>query len=215
MEMTKIKHAKAEQSEPNNSIERGNYRNSLTDEDTLHWLAEDEKYFLHQELSTPVMNMLGKAKEASIYDLTGKKYLDMHGNGVHNAGFNNDEVIAAAHRQLDSGLNFTPRRYSNIPTVQLAKKLIEVSPKELDRVLFCPGGSQAIEMAVMLAKQVTGRFKTISYWGSYHGTGLSGSIYWCRGAFYNRQWPHGSRCFLCRFSQIYTEILGGFLQPKK
>jgi len=38
--------------------------------------------------------------------------------------------------------------------------------------LFCPGGSEAIEMAVMLAKQITGKWKTLSFWDSYHGTGF-------------------------------------------
>ncbi|WP_205748118.1 hypothetical protein [Dyadobacter luticola] len=53
-------------------------------------------------------------------------------------------------------------KISNIPAVELAKKLIQITPPELRRVLFCPGGSEAIEMAVSLAKQVTGKWKTIS-----------------------------------------------------
>ncbi|WP_421919290.1 (R)-1-hydroxy-2-aminoethylphosphonate ammonia-lyase [Marinifilum sp.] len=206
--MTKIKHASAEQSEPNNSKERLNYKQSLTDKETLKWLEADEKYFLHQELSTPVMNMLSKAIGASIYDLTGKKYLDMHGNGVHNVGFNRKEVIAAAHEQLNSDLNFTPRRYSNIPTIQLAKKLIEVSPKGLERVLFCPGGSQAIEMAVMLAKQVTGRFKTISYWGSYHGTGFQAASIGAEEHFSTGNGPMLPGTFYVDFPNLYRNPWG-------
>ncbi len=53
----------------------------------------------------------------------------------------------------------------------MAKKLAEITPAGLCRSLFCPGGSEAIEMALMLAKQVTGRFKTISFWDSFHGAG--------------------------------------------
>ena len=74
--------------------------------------------------------------------------------------------------QLQQSLAFTPRRYTNIPAVQLARKLVEVAPEGLDRVLFCPGGSEAIEMAVMLAKHITGKWKTLSYWDAYHGTGF-------------------------------------------
>jgi 4-aminobutyrate aminotransferase len=81
-------------------------------------------------------------------------------------------VIKAAIEQLQQSLAFTPRRYTNIPAVQLAKKLVEVTPEGLDRVLFCPGGSEAIEMAIMLAKHITGKWKTLSYWDSYHGTGF-------------------------------------------
>lgn len=139
-------------------------------QNTQYWLEEDARYFLHQALSTPVLNVLSRTEGAYIYDLEGRKYLDLHGNGVHNIGFNNPAVIEAVKRQLDEQLAFTPRRYTNIPAVQLAKELCESSPEELTRVLFCPGGSEAIEMAIMLAKHITGRWKTISCWDCYHGT---------------------------------------------
>ena len=160
-----------EQGDINVSALRKQYVDEL-DEQTKHWINEDAKYFLHQALSTPVMNVLGKTEGPFIYDLSGKQYLDLHGNGVHNAGFSNAEVIKAVIEQLQQSLAFTPRRYTNIPAVKLAKKLVEITPEGLDRVLFCPGGSEAIEMAIMLAKQVTGKWKTISYWDSYHGTGF-------------------------------------------
>ncbi len=137
---------------------------------TQYWMAEDEKYFLHQALSTPVMNVLSKTEGAYIYDREGRKYLDLHGNGVHNIGFSHPEVLAAVRRQVDEQLLFTPRRYTNQPAVEMAKKLCQLAPEGLDRVLFCPGGSEAIEMALILAKQVTGKWKTISFYDCYHGT---------------------------------------------
>lgn len=167
-------HISLEQGDINASDLRQQYVNALDDE-TRHWINEDALYFLHQALSTPVMNVLGKTVGPFIYDLQGKSYLDMHGNGVHNAGFSNPEVIKAVIEQLQASLAFTPRRYTNIPAVQLAKKLVELTPAGLDRVLFCPGGSEAIEMALMLAKQVTGKWKTLSYWDAYHGTGFQAS----------------------------------------
>jgi 4-aminobutyrate aminotransferase len=160
-----------EQGDINASELRKEYSEQL-DAQTKHWIAEDAKYFLHQALSTPVMNVLGKTEGPYIYDLNGKQYLDLHGNGVHSAGFSNPTVIKAVIEQLQQSLAFTPRRYTNIPAVQLAKKLVEVTPEGLDRVLFCPGGSEAIEMAIMLAKHVTGKWKTLSYWDAYHGTGF-------------------------------------------
>jgi 4-aminobutyrate aminotransferase len=163
-----------EQGDINASPLRKTYSDKL-DEQTKHWIKEDAQYFLHQALSTPVMNVLSKTEGPFIYDLNGNAYLDLHGNGVHNAGFSNPDVIQAVIEQLQQSLAFTPRRYTNIPAVQLAKKLVEITPAGLDRVLFCPGGSEAIEMAVMLAKQVTGKWKTISYWDAYHGTGFQAS----------------------------------------
>ena len=163
-----------EQGDINASDLRQQYFNDL-DSETKHWINEDARYFLHQALSTPVMNVLGKTAGPFIYDLQGKAYLDLHGNGVHNAGFSNPFVIQAVIDQLQQSLAFTPRRYTNVPAIALAKKLTEITPEGLDRVLFCPGGSEAIEMAVMLAKQVTGKWKTISYWDAYHGTGFQAS----------------------------------------
>jgi len=159
----------------NNSTENRKTYNQNLDQETRLWIEEDSKYFLHQALSTPVMNILSKTQGPYIVDLNGKKYLDLHGNGVHNAGFNNSKVVEAVKAQLDMSLAFTPRRYTNLPAINFAKKLIEITPDGLDRVLFCPGGSEAIEMAVMLAKQITGKWKTISYWESYHGTGFQAS----------------------------------------
>jgi len=163
-----------EQGDINASESRQTYVSQL-DSKTKEWLERDTNSFLHQALSTPVMNVLSKTEGAYITDLQGNRYLDLHGNGVHNAGFSNPKVIEAVINQLQENLAFTPRRYTNIPAIQLAEKLIEISPDGLDRVLFCPGGSEAIEMAIMLAKQITGNWKTISFWDSYHGTGFQAS----------------------------------------
>jgi 4-aminobutyrate aminotransferase len=162
----------AEQGDSNTTeARRRHWERNLTGE-ARRWFEEDSRYFLHQNLSTPVINVIGRAEGAWIEDLNGKRYLDMHGNGVHNAGFNHPAVLRAIRKQLDDALTFCPRRYTNIPAVRLAKKLAEITPGDLCRSLFCPGGSDAIEMALKLAKQVTGRFKTISFWDSFHGAGF-------------------------------------------
>ncbi|MGN6437371.1 MAG: (R)-1-hydroxy-2-aminoethylphosphonate ammonia-lyase [Agriterribacter sp.] len=199
----------------NNSSELRKLYNQSLDDDTQYWIKEDAKYFLHQALSTPVMNVLSKTEGAYIYDLNGKKYLDLHGNGVHNAGFSNPEVIAAVIKQLQEHLAFTPRRYTNVPAVQLAKKLVAVTPKGLDRVLFCPGGSEAIEMAIALAKQVTGRWKTISYWDSYHGNGFQASTVGGEEHFTNGQGPMVPGAFHVEFPNYYRNPWGFFTDQKQ
>lgn len=205
--MSSINHASTEQGDNNISALRKAYTQSL-DDSTRHWINEDAKYFLHQALSTPVMNVLSKTSGAYIYDLSGNKYLDLHGNGVHNAGFSNPEVIAAVIQQLQNELAFTPRRYTNIPAVELAKKLVEITPAGLDRVLFCPGGSEAIEMAIALAKQVTGRWKTISYWDSYHGNGFQASSVGGEEHFTNGQGPMVPGAFHIEFPNYYRNPWG-------
>lgn len=165
----------AEQGDVNTTAARLRYWERNLSGEARRWFEEDKRYFLHQSLSTPVINVIAKAEGAWIEDMDGKRYLDMHGNGVHNAGFNHPEVVQAVRRQLDESLTFCPRRYTNVPAINLAKKLAEITPGDLCRSLFCPGGTDAIEMALKLAKLVTGRFKTISFWDSFHGAGFGAS----------------------------------------
>lgn len=163
----------SEQGDVNTSQNRKKYWEQNLSKKAKSICSRDNKYFLHQNLSTPVMNVLSKAQGIYIEDIDGKKYMDMHGNGVHNAGFSNPEIIQALKDQLDTQMTFCPRRYTNSTAVDLAQKLAEVTPGDLCKSLFCPGGSEAIEMAITLAKQVTGHFKTISFWDSFHGAGFA------------------------------------------
>jgi len=90
---------------------------------------------------------------------------------VHQVGYGNPRVLEAIRTQLDT-LPFCPRRYTNVPAIQLAKKLTELAPGDLGKVLFAPGGTTAIGMALKLARAATGRFKTLSMWESFHGASL-------------------------------------------
>jgi 4-aminobutyrate aminotransferase len=155
----------------NISPRRAEWLSEEIDLETLHWLEQDSKYFLHQSLSTPCLNVLQGCMGASIEDLQGRRFLDFHGNNVHQIGFGNPRVITAIVSQLKK-LSFCPRRYTNIPAIKLAQKLAELAPGDLNRVLFAPGGTSAIGMAIKLARVATGRFKTISMWDSFHGASL-------------------------------------------
>lgn len=134
-------------------------------------LEEDARYFLHQSLSTPCLNAMRSCGGIYIEDLQGRRYMDFHGNNVHQVGFANPDVIDAVKRQLDE-LPFCTRRYTNRTAVNLAKKLTEIAPGELNKVLLCPGGSEAVGIAMKLARIATGRHKTISMWDSFHGATL-------------------------------------------
>jgi len=138
---------------------------------TQRTLDEDAGYFLHQSLSTPCLNALKSCQGAWIQDVEGRRYLDFHGNNVHQVGFGHPRVIAAIKEQLDE-LSFCTRRYTCETAVALAKKLTALAPGDLNRVLFAPGGTSAIGMALKLARLATGRFKFVSMWDSFHGASL-------------------------------------------
>ena len=134
-------------------------------------LEQDAKYFLHQSLSTPCLNVLRHVEGAWIEDIEGRRYLDFHGNCAHQVGFANPKVIAAIKKQLDE-LCFCPRRYTNEPAIKLAAKLTELAPGDLNHVSFAPGGTSAVGMALKYARVATGRFKFVSLWDSFHGASL-------------------------------------------
>jgi len=142
-----------------------------TSAETARLLEADAKYFLHQSLSTPCLNALRSCRGPWLEDVAGRRYLDFHGNNVHQVGFSHPRVIAAIKQQLDT-LSFCTRRYTCEPAVALAGKLVELAPGDLDRVLFAPGGTSAIGLALKLARVATGRFKFVSLWDSFHGASL-------------------------------------------
>ena len=134
-------------------------------------LAEDAKHFLHQSLSTPCFNALRAASGIWLEDVEGRRIMDFHGNSVHQVGHGHPRVVAAMKSALDV-LPFSPRRFTNAYSVDLAAKLAALAPGDLNKVLFAPGGAGAIGMALKLARVATRRHKTISMWDSFHGASL-------------------------------------------
>jgi 4-aminobutyrate aminotransferase len=155
----------------NLSAARAAWQNEHLDADTRALLDEDARYFLHQSLSSPCLNVLSACEGSFLIDAQGRKYLDFHGNNVHQVGFGHPKVKAAVVEAMDE-LPFCTRRYTNRHAIALARKLAAISPGNLNKCLFAPGGAEAISMAVKLARLATGRFKTISLWDSFHGATL-------------------------------------------
>jgi citrate synthase len=112
-----------------------------------------------------------KAEGIWIEDAGGRRYMDFHGNNVHHIGYGHPRLKEAIRRQMDE-LPFAPRRFANEPAVALARKLAGIAPGGLSKVLFTTGGSDANEVALKIARAATGRFKTISFWDSFHGAGF-------------------------------------------
>lgn len=155
----------------NTSPNRAAWLGEEIDPETRRWLEEDARWFLHQSLSTPCLNVLRSCEGSEIIDLQGRTFLDFHGNSVHHVGFTHPEVVEAIARQMRE-LSFCSRRYTNVPAIRLARKLAELAPGNLKRVLFAPGGTTAMGIALKLARAATGRFKTVSLWDSFHGASL-------------------------------------------
>jgi 4-aminobutyrate aminotransferase len=155
----------------NISPQREAWQKKHLDKKSRALLDEDARYFLKQSLSTPCLNTMQACQGIYIEDQQGRRYIDFHGNNVHQVGFGNPEVIAAIKKQLNA-LSFCTRRYTNQAAVDLARKLAKIAPGQLNKSLFCPGGAEAVGIALKLARIATGRHKTISMWDSFHGATL-------------------------------------------
>ena len=165
------------ESDVNGTPLRAAWQRDHLDDASRALLARDSAAFLHQSVSTPCLAPIAKAEGIFIEDLTGRRYMDFHGNNVHHVGHGHPEVIAAIKAQLDE-LSFAPRRFAPERSVQLAERLNErfrALTGHAGRVLFTTGGSDALEVALKLARAATGRFKTLSFWDSFHGAGFGAS----------------------------------------
>jgi 4-aminobutyrate aminotransferase len=160
--------------ETNRSARRARWADANLDGRARALVDADARAFLHQSVSTPCLNAIARAEGIWIEDLQGRRYMDFHGNSVHNVGYGHPRLIAALKAQLDA-LPFSPRRYTNEVAVELAEKLAALAPGSLSKVLFTTGGSDAIEVALKLARAATGRFKTVSFWDAFHGAGFGAS----------------------------------------
>lgn len=161
----------------NSTPRRAAWQHDNLDAPTRALLARDSDAFLHQSVSTPCLNGIAKAEGLWITDTAGRRYMDFHGNNVHHVGYAHPHVVAAIKAQLDT-LSFAPRRYACERSVELAEALgaqFRRLSGHAGRVLFTTGGSDAVEVAIKLARAATGRFKTLSFWDAFHGAGFGAS----------------------------------------
>lgn len=122
-------------------------------------------------MSTPCLDVLESVEGIYLRDVAGKTYMDFHGNNVHQLGYGHPHVVKRVTEQLAT-LPFSPRRFTNPVAIECAEKIAAICGGELNRVLFAPGGTSVIGMALKLARHVTGNFKVVSLWDSFHGASL-------------------------------------------
>ena len=122
------------------------------------------------------MRVFAEGRGSTLWDIHGKEYLDgISGLWVVNAGHGRAEIGRAMEEQAKKLAYVSAESYTTEPTVHLAHKLAEITPGDLSRVYFCSGGSEAVETAIKIAKQVQAmrgfprRYKVIARRGSYHG----------------------------------------------
>jgi len=131
----------------------------------------------HSAYDTNDVPTIVRGDGAYIYDAHGKRYLDgLAGLFVVQAGHGRTELAEAAAKQAAELAFFPLWSYAHPGAIDLAARLAEYAPGDLNRVFFTTGGGEAVESAWKLAKQyfkLTGKptkHKVISRAIAYHGT---------------------------------------------
>ena len=118
--------------------------------------------------------VIDRREEYYIYDMSGKRLLDVHLNGgTYNLGHRNPEVasaVASAMSHFDVGNHHFPA----LTRTALAEALVTTGPPGLTKVVYGSGGGEAIDIALKTARHATQRRKIVSVAKAYHGhTGLA------------------------------------------
>jgi len=120
-----------------------------------------------------------RAEGVYIYDTEGKKYIDGSGGAaVVGIGHGIKEITEAMFQQAERISFAHSSHFTSQSAIDLASKLVGLSPKGLNRVYFLSGGSEAVETSIKLARQYQvergkpHKYKVISRWTSYHGNTL-------------------------------------------
>jgi adenosylmethionine-8-amino-7-oxononanoate aminotransferase len=123
--------------------------------------------------------IIASADGCYVYDTDGRRYLDgLSALFCVNAGHGRPELAEAAATQMRELDFFTTWSYAHPRAIELAARLAELAPGDLNRVFFTSGGSEAVESALKLARNyhlLTGaarKTKVIAREIAYHGTSL-------------------------------------------
>lgn len=118
--------------------------------------------------ATPVLATHGEG--VNLYDESGRRYLDFTaGIGVTSTGHCHPKVVAAAQEQVGKLIHAQYTTVMHQPLLTLVDRLGDVLPQGLDRLFFANSGSEAVEAALRLARQATGRPNIVVFHGGFHG----------------------------------------------
>jgi adenosylmethionine-8-amino-7-oxononanoate aminotransferase len=146
----------------------------------LQQMAKDHLWMHFSRQSAAEANgvpIIVKGEGHHIWDSTGKQYFDgLSGLFVVNAGHGRKRLAETAAKQAEELAFFPIWSYAHPAAIELADRLADYAPGDLNRVFFSTGGGEAVETAFKLAKyywKLQGRptkHKVISRNVAYHGT---------------------------------------------
>lgn len=156
--------------------QRADLYGAATPQELASEVYENYKEFVNPPLAR-VMKLSGspvevRASGCTIWDHTGKEYLDFAGGyGVFTLGYSHPQVVAAVHAQLDR-IALSGKTMFNVLLGRAARRLAELAPGDLQISFWCNSGTEAIEGAIKLARAATGRATIVGTEDAFHGKTL-------------------------------------------
>lgn len=142
--------------------------NRLPSREAQHYLDLDKKY-VNPVLDRYTNLVAVKGKGSYLYDISGDAYLDLSsGIAVNSLGHCHPAVVQAIQEQAAELIHTSVTTY-NAKYIELAEKLAQIAPGNLDSVFLSTSGAEVVEGAVKLARYTTGRPAVINFRGSFHG----------------------------------------------
>jgi len=152
--------------------DRAGTRHPLPDTaDEAQVRADDRAHVFHSWSAQALIDPLpiASGEGATFRDYRGNAYLDFSSQLVNlNLGHQHPDLVAAIQQQAGRLATIQPSMANDVRG-ELARRIAEVAPGDLDKVFFTNGGADANEYAVRMARAVTGRRKVLSMYRSYHG----------------------------------------------
>ena len=145
-------------------------KNDMLEKSKEFWNPDKTTFW--SESGVPLV--IDRREDYFIYDVTGKRLIDVHLNGgTYNLGHRNPEMVQAitvAMQHFDIGNHHFP----SLARTALAEALIASAPKNMSKVVYASGGGEAIDIALKTARHATQKRKILSIVKAYHGhTGLA------------------------------------------
>jgi len=105
-----------------------------------------------------------------VFDTNGKQYMDFSsGIGVLSTGHCHPRVVEAAQNQCASVVHAQYAIMKHQPLLELSSRIADLMPQSIDSVCFSSAGTEAVETAIRLARQSTGKPNIIAFRGCFHG----------------------------------------------
>jgi len=145
----------------------------------LQQMAKDHlwMHFSRQSTMERGVPIITRGEGHHVWDAAGKRYIDgLSGLFVVNAGHGRRVLAETAARQAEELAFFPIWSYAHPAAIELADRLADLAPGDLNHVFFSTGGGEAVETAFKLAKHYwklqgkPGKHKVISRFIAYHGT---------------------------------------------